>query len=109
MPNGRRKDWAVYEALHQLLLHRKLMRFYPTLRGLVSRSYGYEERWTPAYFRQLCRWVGFREVEIDGLFLLPPLFFHPFGDRIPPALFRRMARTRRSSQWGLYLFAMARR
>ncbi|MBC7188373.1 MAG: class I SAM-dependent methyltransferase [Calditrichaeota bacterium] len=109
VPNACRKDWIVYEALHQLVLHRKLVRFYPTVRGLVSRSYGYEERWTPAYFRQLCRLVGFTEVKIHGLFLLLPLLFHPLGDRIPPALFRRIAPTRRSAQWGLYLFAVARR
>ncbi|MDZ7392894.1 MAG: class I SAM-dependent methyltransferase [candidate division KSB1 bacterium] len=107
VPNARRKDWMAYSVLHELVVHRRLLWPRTAARGIVSRSYGYEERWTGAYFAELCRRVGFRQVQIQGLFTLVPLLFHPVGDRIPRALFRLLASPRPSREWGLYLFATA--
>jgi SAM-dependent methyltransferase len=107
VPNARRWDWVLYSVLRQWLVTHQLPHLRQTTRGMASTMYGHEERWTPAYLRSLCRGVQFRHVEIEGLFTLLPCFFHPVGNRLPSWIFWRVASSRPSRQWGLYLVAVA--
>ncbi|MDZ7260786.1 MAG: class I SAM-dependent methyltransferase [candidate division KSB1 bacterium] len=108
VPNGLRWDWMFFDILFKWYKRKALIKMRVSQRGLISTNYGYEERWKPEYFRQLCLHVGFKRFKLTSFFTLSPLIFYCLGNRtISPQLFSLLSSTKASKRWGLYLFGVA--
>lgn len=107
VPNGLRWDWMFADILFKWYKQKTRIKLRITSKGFISTNYGYEERWIPSYFRNLCLASGFQIISLTSYFTLSPLLFYLLGNRSESRLFRLLSNTKASKRWGLYLFVVA--
>lgn len=108
VPNANRLDWLIWNALWvNVLKSRRWIKVLPRSRGFITTFHGYEERWTPTYFKRVCRRAGLKTVISKTIFTLPaPLFYH-LSNRLPSHIFQLMSSDKESKTWGLYIVVVA--